>query len=325
MEIYTYVSPVIGVLAIVTNIIQSMAIIKTKTKKEFSNSTVFILNLSLSDGFVGFVVVSVKIMHAIAINSRGKLFGNKEFRLAFQMSQFMFFRMSLVLSMLNLVAITVDRLLCVVQPFKYRTRLRKIYVFVCVSLWLIACILALSLWLLIRDNRDLVWVDTLLFPVITIPSSLLLLSSYAFIWFTLRNRNAKFSLSTREGTNDLPNITSSASTTTPSPNIKRVRVFQEQKMLRLMIAMVSAFVVCWMPLAIYLILLVTGDGMNNTMSSWFYVLAISNSVINPLIYFQFIRAKLRKKFSYVFKTLKRGKSEKISLSINECVLQSKAI
>ena len=290
---WNFVSPILGILIFFINAIQILFILhtnNTRGRRRLSIPLVFILNLSISDFLVGLTELLIKTMFWIGSNHHS--FKNKAYRDIYQYLLFVFLRISLLVSVLNLIAITIDRLFCVVRPIQYRTKAsRSSAVIVCITLWTISLITMSSYYYGMKnltDNYTSWRMDLLFFPLVTLPTFPLLSTVYAFIWCRVRKANKTFSggeqfqgsATTRDGRQHQ----------TRSVNGRRR---QEHSLLILAFAVVIAFLVCWLPISIYSLLKIfevkiIAFDLDNIM----FVVAMSNSVLNPLLYFHSIRRRI---------------------------------
>ena len=276
MLMWDIVSPILGVFIVIVNLIQIASILQTKRNK-LSIPFIFILNLSISDLLVGLTEMLIKTMYWVARNYK---VSSQIFSDVFQYVIFVFLRMSLLMSMLNLIAITFDRLFCVVKPIRYRRANRKNAIFVCITLWIISLISS-SLYYYgmsyLTDKYTNWRLDLLIFPMVTLPTLPILSSVYVFIWFHVKKKNKA-----------LQETDKSLSKTFEK------RRKQEHGLFALACAVVLIFLICWLPISIYSLLKIFEADMRYDFDNIMFVIAMSNSLLNPLLYFHFIRSMLWK-------------------------------
>ena len=93
-----------------------------------------------------------------------------------------------------------------------------------------------------------------------------------------------------------------------------IRNQQQRRLIVLAFTVVSAFAVCWVPLSIYSLLKGIGYIVKRReFENIFYIIAISNSLLDPLIYINFDRQKL---FWKIKSTFTRSRSSQQQQSCN---------
>ena len=253
---------------------------------------IYLLNLSISDGLVGLVELLLKLLYYIG-QVKPELFKNSTYWFVYRLLVFVFLRISLLMSVLNLTAITIDRIYCVRRPIQYRQRSRKTTVCICVILWIISTTFLTTIWFVLDEfgSKATIWkMELLVFPVVTLPASIILLSSYTYIWMLVRKQNKTFS---KQRTRQVADGISIVSCDSPNQSIER-RKKQEKQLLTLAFTIVFVFLICWLPLSIHSLLkfnqVITVLPIENVL----FAIAISNSFLDPLIYFHFIRKTVKK-------------------------------
>ena len=294
--IWNFVSPTIGSLAFLTNVIQ--IVILAKTRKILSSiPMIFILNLSISDAMVGLVEIFIKLFHYIG-KKHPELHKEQEFSISYKVFIFIFLRISLLMSVLNLISISVDRIRCVAKPVLYRQTNPRKAIYLCLFLWCSSILLLTSYFLLLEKftNRRTVWrMELAVFPVITLPAAVFLIIAYSYIWHTVRMQNKE--LKERERFNFGTPKTKRLVVASP---LYTKRKKQERRLLRLTFAVVFLYLICWLPISIHSLLkacLVKVPPIENVI----FVIAISNSLLNPILYFHFIRANIMRKLRMMLK------------------------
>jgi len=119
--IYTTVTPVIGGIAVILNIIELILIYKTQRRKRNSvtKSFIYLSNLCLSDIIVGLVMITLKSMDPFMKTDLKDDELAKEF---YSILKHVFIRLSMFISIFNLLALTFDRYLAVTNPLQHRKR-----------------------------------------------------------------------------------------------------------------------------------------------------------------------------------------------------------
>lgn len=273
---WTFICPILGVFIIIVNLVQIYSIIKANRRK-LSIPFIFLLNLSLSDLLVGLTEILIKTMYWTAKHWT-RLSKNEIYVDIYKYVVFVFLRISLLMSVLNLVAITFDRLYCVLKPIQYRQVNKRKAFYVCISLWIISIISSSSFYYGLRslNNQYTIWrMYSLFFPLTTLPTLPLLSSVYIFIWFYVKKQNKALQIEN----SDTSFVT---------------RKKQEHRLLVLACGAVFIFILCWCPISIYSLLKLFKFDMRYDFDNILFVIAMSNSFLNPLIYFHFIRNKIWK-------------------------------
>ena len=269
---WKFISPTLGVFIVIVNLVQIYTIMKTNRKK-LNIPFIFMLNLSISDFLVGVTEIIIKTLYWSTRNAKSQTMNE-----IFNYMVFVFLRMSLLMSVLNLIAITFDRLYCVVKPIHYRQLNRRKAFYVCISLWLISIISTSSYYYGLHSLKDAytIWrMDLLFFPLTTLPTLPLLSSVYIFIWFHVKKQNKALQFEN----SDCSSVT---------------RKKQEHRLFVLACTVVFVFAVCWFPISIYSLLKLFNFNMRYDYDNILFVIAMSNSLLNPLVYFHFIRIKIWK-------------------------------
>ncbi|XP_066929128.1 alpha-1A adrenergic receptor-like [Clytia hemisphaerica] len=156
---YDVVYEIFGVIIFILNIVEIIFIIKAIKKKNHI-SQIYLLNLSISDAMLGIAVIIIGATsiiyrsHVEGTNTEGQLV-----RLQYSTVN-IGFRITLLMSIFSLLALTIDRVLGVVFPSRYRCVKRQHAVFVCLSMWVI-CITVCTI------NAFFLLVDKPYFEIIT--------------------------------------------------------------------------------------------------------------------------------------------------------------
>ena len=350
---FATISLVVGILIVISNIIEIRFIIKGSKKKKLHISQIYLLNLALSDIMLGLGVI---LMMAIwEYENRNPI----EFRRveANWLRATLFYtvivgmRLTFMMSLFSLISLTVDRLLSVLKPLYHRKIKSKHCVYICVLMWLVSivsCTLNVTLiprksqgsreWIhgrLIDSGNTATkvqhvrgiwyanyleieilktevinstkpypdWLNNLIqklnstqnqFGITKSPyvfrtekhgdveylitqfmiygTTFILLSAYTFIWYRMRKSHRFQGNSTR------------------SETVQTVLKAKEKKFVKLAIAIVLAFVCCWLPFSIQAtIFLYWGKytGKPNYKVEFYCLIPIlSNSIINPFVYFK---------------------------------------
>jgi len=141
--LFMVVSPIGAALMIILNSIEIWFIFKHKLMSRVK-STVYILNLAISDICLGIFVIMVKICKAEEMNNGL----HPKYRLFFQTKMVY---VSLYVSVLSLAALTVERYLAVKKPMYYNMlEIHKKYI-ICVLMWLVTILATIVHNLTVND------------------------------------------------------------------------------------------------------------------------------------------------------------------------------
>lgn len=135
--LYEILTPMMGGLIIVLNVLELFMILRDKSRKGVG--LVYILNLSISDVFVGLAMIILKIMTPFMKTTLKKDVIAQEF---YHVIRYCLIRLSLFVSVFNLIALTFDRLMAIKFPFIHRKKGKSFAIKVCMGVWLLslACV-----------------------------------------------------------------------------------------------------------------------------------------------------------------------------------------
>ncbi|XP_066913358.1 tachykinin-like peptides receptor 99D [Clytia hemisphaerica] len=287
-------SPTLGTLAFIINLLEIFFIIKLN--KKLNIPLIYILSLAISDTFIGFIEILIKMLYFININ-----YPSTQSNLYLEVFNFLTYvvlRISLIISALNLVAITIDRLYCVVRPVQYRKNSKKKAILICIGIWLVSIVFLTAFHYGLKNHADplTTWrLQFILYPIVILPAAFLMSGVYFFIWYYFRKSNKRMTRLQEE-----------------TSTIQNLRKRKEKRLLVLSVTVVAAFMICWLPMAFYWVLFMYSVKMSDGVNIVFTI-AISNSVINPLIYFHFIRKSVWKWFKGLFERFQRRKQRTLSI------------
>ncbi|XP_066934088.1 G-protein coupled receptor GRL101-like [Clytia hemisphaerica] len=186
--LYKYVTLILGVLIMVFNSIMLIYIRKSKAHKHKPAGFVYVINMAVSDLFVGVVMVILKSMdpyiETTLANSDLAQFTNHVMR-------YWMVRFTLLVSVFNLVALTIDRLYAIRFPFDAQQMKRRFHIKVCCGVWLLSLVMTLLCYIFVTYcvKNSLRYKDAI-FPIATIPATVLFVVSYTMI-FTVVCRTSK--------------------------------------------------------------------------------------------------------------------------------------
>ncbi|XP_066936797.1 galanin receptor 2a-like [Clytia hemisphaerica] len=274
--IFMVISPTQACLMVILNIV-IICIMTCFTKPSKRRKLIYFLNLALSDLFLGFIVLLVKIMVSLEkTNPDNQIL--KEIRMFFQMKVV---SLSLYISVLSIAAITTERLILVLYPFKYnRLRYWKKCV-ACGLMWMTSSTAVIAMHFLVGDDNK----EYILTPALALSTMLLASISFAMIRRHLSQANRLLNRSISKPEKEFTN-------------------FCYQSFL--------LFVVCWLPISVFGIIF-----SSNVINHWEYVIefrftchviAFTNSVLSPILFLVHFANKLG---------CKRDRHEQNDTSISE--------
>lgn len=117
--LFVYVSPIIAVTMLLLNFAEICSIFRQKNKIT-SSAIAYVLNLSISDVFVGFAIIIAKLIFYI-----WKYTNNSTSRLLFYVVRYYLVRFSLFVSVFSLITMTLIRWLAVKHPMNHQIFIRK--------------------------------------------------------------------------------------------------------------------------------------------------------------------------------------------------------
>ena len=275
--IFNYVSPILALIILVLNSAEIYFIFQQKVRIKYS-AIAYILNLAISDIFVGAAVVTVKIFYYI-----WKSNDSHTVWLLLLVSRYYLLRVSLFASVFNLMTMTLLRWLAIRYPIKHRSFVRKYTTKMCILIWALSFLVVTCLYCGLYFKLDSVQLDryeVIIFPVIVCPTSALFVYSYYHMRKLLIKKLEKFS---QRKTHKLSyNVRKDYRNNTKKHSF-------EDKVHTFAIRSTIAFIICWMPLSTYGLakFFNVSDGWKNMTDLEFslFTLAFINSVIDPILYF----------------------------------------
>lgn len=185
---YQYITTVIGVVVVICNGLMITYIRFARSYRENPIGYVYIVNMATTDLVAGLIMVILKSMHAYMDT---ELAGNSLATEFYHVLRFCMVRFSLLTSVLNLVALTMDRLCVVCFPFlAARTRRVNFHVKICVGIWTVSLAFTLLFYTYARFYlNDAEKYINVIFPIATLPATVLFVVSYTLI-FSVVNRTS---------------------------------------------------------------------------------------------------------------------------------------
>ena len=316
---FRYVSTVTSGLIIVMNLIEIIAIFKTNRRKTLNAPMILILNLSISDLFVGLSIAVLKVIYFIRLETRHSCL--RSIQDAFTCYAV---RLSLTISLFSLITLTIVRFWAVKRPMQRYKFTRRIAFRLCIFIWILASVV-MTAWFLVgkfyMTEKQHLRYDSLMFSIFTYPATVIFCISYYVIIKTLRNNRPSSYQSTvirnmgmkRVRSRSFNNVIQSRvmqrmasigkhmaipAAIQSENNLKKISSLTisnqllESKVFKLVGYSVLVFIVCWLPISTNAIFEAVGFSTSNDLSSVLCVLALWNSILNPLLYFSFIRTNV---------------------------------
>ena len=185
--LYKYVTFLIGFLIIISNTFILVYIRKSKTHKHKPAGFVYIINMALSDLFVGVLMVILKSISPYLWIDNSHLADNAAAKTAYNVIKFCLLRFTLLASVFNLVALTFDRLYAIRFPFAAKRVRRGLHIKICIGIWIVSLVMATVFYLPITYSlNDNYRYKDAIFPIFTIPATVLFIVSYTLIFTVVR-------------------------------------------------------------------------------------------------------------------------------------------
>ena len=270
--LFMVVSPTTAGLMIILNSVEIWFILRHKLLQRVK-STIYILNLAVSDIILGVFVILVKLLKT-AEQNQGI---DPKYRLFFQLKMIY---ISLYVSVLTLAALTIERVLAVKKPIYYNMIEYRKKCVVCFAMWIIT-ILAIVLHNATVNDHEKEYIKT---PIVILSTAFLITASFIVIFKTLKSRSFR--------NQEKNNETGSSKSKHQSFNKA------EKQFLRFCVKSFVIFLVSWLPLAIYGIALAGGF-----ITDWKYkdlfdfithIIAFWNSNASPIMFIHHNRRLFRK-------------------------------
>ena len=293
---FIYLSPLLAIITCILNGTEVVILLR-RFKKRGANqnrhktSLLYLLSLAFSDFLVGLTVVSLKtltyLMRYRVIYYKGVFAMIHDFMLLF------FLRFSLAISIFNLIALTVDRLLSIRSPFRHLEISTRNVLLTKAIIWILS-LGSVSVFYYFAEHAVSSEVTRkryrwMIFPATTVPAVITLSLCYVFIFKAIRGHGKKLKSQGKLDESSKPRQVSLCT------QILR----REARVAKFVGSVVLTFSLCWLPLAGLGIVGATGNEPSSVADNIAFILAFSNSVANPLIYFGF-KNQLLKKWKHRF-------------------------
>lgn len=293
---------VYAVLILTANLVEFIALLR---RWKFVPSTIFLLNLCICDFLIGLFLGIVEFLD----------YFNSTALLSKQIVSYVFLRLVMLMSGISLIIIAIDRLTAANKPFVYRKIKNRDAVLICIFPWFIFTIILFIIFAvgyMFRGDINYHYIN-LFYPIVTFITSLVLVPSYCKIIHILKQQqkrttplmNSVSPTTTAPQSTTMMNSTSIEITiTTPQVSVqtrtsdKKSRNSQRNtRFIKLTIAIISVYIVCSFPFAIYCIPRVLGH-VNFTVLHFLFYLTALNALIDPLLYFHYVRKRIWRAFGY---------------------------
>ena len=181
--LFEIVTPVMGGLVIVLNIIEMGWILQQgRTQRP---GAIYILNLAISDIVVGLTMVILKSIDPFMETDLKYDMTAQEI---YNIIQYCLLRLSMFLSVFNLLVLSVDRVWAISRPFSHRKKTASFAVKVCILVWILSIICVTSIFCMVRfygGNFERYY--NLVLPVATYLTTFAFAVCYLVIFREIRN------------------------------------------------------------------------------------------------------------------------------------------
>ena len=244
--------PILAVIAIILNCLQITFTLKQQRNKNWTSSSIFILNVAMADLLLPITVVTYKTYDNLAtyfILTIGK-----------QASVFL------------LLGLSFDRLYAVKKPMQYRVANTKTVVRICILLWL-TCISIAIVTILIGAYADSIFQDfkDTVLPSIIFLGLVIIAVTYVYIYHKVSKHMGKMTNGNGIG----------------KKNMSQVYKKKEKKLVLYSMLVFSSFAISWLPYAIARILRyfnIIRRTDNLATLKILYSFYLFNGIIDPFLY-----------------------------------------
>ena len=304
--IFIRLTPPLAVVIMVLNVAEIIALAKRLRNKTPNNGQeknviplMFLLNLAASDLLVGATLIVVYFIIYLVIWK--VIAPTKALLLAYDIVLFVFLRISLLTSVFNLMALTVDRLFTIRNAMVYRTKFFEKHALIVIALsWFLSgAFMGLHFYIVYYSKLASWDYDLLFFPTIIFPATFVFGIGY---WKIIKSVYAQGNEIRRLTANGNKNNNSNKESSTMEINsntgceVPPHVLEREMKISVLAVKVVCAFIACWVPVAIIGVLILAGmiprhnyraQEVRRLIINIGFYLAFINSVIDPIVYFGF--------------------------------------
>ena len=251
--------PILAVTAIILNCLQTTFTFKHQRNKNWTSSSVFILNVAIADLLVPISVVTYKTFDNLAA--------------------YFFLTIGIQTSIFLLLGLSFDRLYAVTKPMRYRVANTKAVVGICILLWL-TCILIATVTILIGAYANNIFQDfkNTVLPSIIFLGLVIIAITYVYIYHKVSKHMGKMTNGNRIG----------------NTNMSQVHKKKEKKLILYSIFVFSSFAISWLPYAFARILtyfnVIRRTDNLGTMKI-LYSFLLFNGIIDPFLYKLYVYKK----------------------------------
>lgn len=176
------VTPIIASFIVIINSVVIYYIIKYRNAQHNPIAMVYMLNMAFGNFFVGFLMILLTAVDVIIHQ-----YDNHNHS-SYRSVRDPLIRLSLFISILNLIPLTIDRVWAVRYPISHRQSKRKFAVKICIGVWSVSILLVTIFYSIVylskEDNERL---HQIIFPFATYPTTLIFIVCYAIIFRALRS------------------------------------------------------------------------------------------------------------------------------------------
>lgn len=184
--LFELVTPVMGGFIIILNIIEIGYILQQgRTERP---GAIYILNLAISDVVVGLTMVILKSIDPFMETDLKHDMTAKEI---YNIIQYCLLRLSMFVSVFNLLVLSVDRVWAISRPFSHRKKTTLFAVKVCVLVWILSIICVTSIFCMVRFyGGNFERFHNLVFPLATYLTTFAFAVCYLVIFREIRKSKA---------------------------------------------------------------------------------------------------------------------------------------
>ena len=178
------IAPIIGALIIIMNLLK-LYVIKRNQQLRKSVSIIYLINVSISDLTVGILTIIYKSMHPYKDY-------NDVTQELYYIIKLCFIRISLFVSVFNMVALTINQTWAIRKPFIHRKYGKKLAIKICCGVWMISITFVAGLYLAARFklHNTRKYTDVV-FASVTYPATITFIICYSMIFLTVRKSAKK--------------------------------------------------------------------------------------------------------------------------------------
>ena len=288
-----YITPVSGALILVLNLMEITLICKSRN---LVASMILVLNIAISDLVVGVLIFCVDLISLLKLHYKDSAVLNLSLLVALQMR-----RIPCLLSIFNLLAYTIMRMLATNKPLLHRAIVtRKLAITISCAIWVTTIIILISYYCAFTFGASKETYErfgTLIYPVCSYPATVIFFCLYRVIIYDIKRGNRIISsVAYKPGVvNEETNETQKEHIDISSKIKEERRRKTEERIRRIATASILAFVCCWIPISTIHLIESTGITWPNAymIRKLFVMLSCWNSIVNPILYMVWSRQSVR--------------------------------